>query len=58
MLNQIIERVLMLLKFIANKSKTQEICERAVEVKGWTLQVVSYQYRIQEMCNKAIEEDL
>ena len=55
MLIQATERELVLLKFIANKYKTQERCEKAVEVRDWTLRFVPDQYKMQEMCNKAIE---
>ena len=48
----------MWLKFITGKYKIQEICEKAVEVNGWTLRFVHDQCKMQEMCNKAKEEDI
>ena len=44
MLIQVIEGEPVLLKFIADKYKTQELCEKAVEVKGWALRYVPDQY--------------
>ena len=57
MLIQAIARELVLLKFIADKYKIQKICEKAVEVEGWTLRYAPDQFKTQEMCNKAILED-
>ena len=37
---QIIEREVVLLKLIADKYKTQEVCEKAVKMKDWTLRFV------------------
>ena len=56
MLIQAAEREPQLLKFIADKYD-QEICERAVEKKGWTLSFVPDQYKKQEMCEKVIEDN-
>ena len=44
---QAIEREPWLLKFIADKYKTQEICGKAVSVKEWTLRYVPNQYKTQ-----------
>ena len=54
---QAIEREPVLSKFIANKYKTQEICEKAVSVKGWILWYIPDQHKTQKMCSKATEED-
>ena len=40
MLIQVIERELILLKFIADEYKTQDICKKSVGIKGWTFRFV------------------
>ena len=50
------EREPVLLKFIFDRFKTQEICGKAIAVKGWTLCFVTDHFKSLEMC-EAIEED-
>ena len=52
MLIQAIEGEPVLLKFIADKYKTQELCEKAVEVKGWALRYVPDQYKKKQKYEK------
>lgn len=47
----------MLLEFITDKFKTQEVCSKAVDMKRWTLCFASDQCKGQEMSNKFILED-
>ena len=42
---------------ISDDFKTQEICEKAVEVNAWRLYVVPDHFKNQEVGNKAIEAD-
>ena len=54
---QIIEKELVLLKLIADKYNTQEVCEKAVKMKDWKLCFVPNHLKTQEMYKKAIQED-
>lgn len=51
------ERDPVLLKFIVDKYKSQEIYEKAVKGKGWTLRFVPSYLKICKMYKKTVEED-
>ena len=55
---QIIERELLLLKLIADKYKTQDVCEKAVKMRDWALCFVPNHLKTKKMYKKPIQEDL
>ena len=51
------ERDPVLLKFVVDKYKSQEIYEKAVKEKRWTLRFVPSYLKICKMYKKTVEED-
>ena len=39
---------------IPDRFKTQEMCNKAVEVDPWQLKDVPYRFKTHKMCNKAV----
>ena len=43
-----------LLRYVPDRYKTQQMCDKAILESGGTLKSVTDYYRYQEMCNKAV----
>ena len=55
--NQEVHRKPPFLAFVPDIFKTQDMCDKALEVGQWSFEYVPDHFKTQSMCKKAVEKD-
>ena len=58
MYNEVVRNNSYALRHVPDHFKTQQMCERTVEIVSWSLAYVPDHFKTQQMCERAVEKDL